>query len=180
VFALPLSADTVSALTSDEAAALQFMREEEKLAYDVYNHLFSVHKDRPFSNISSAEKRHTEAVVALMKTYGVSDNAHSQPGKFNNPELQALYDKLIELGESSREMAFVVGVIIEETDIADLDESLKKTSNPDLVRVFENLRDGSYRHLNAFQSGLKRLSKDPDAVHRKAMKAINQAGNAVT
>lgn len=148
------------------------MREEEKLAYDVYSHLFTIHKDRPFSNISSAESRHTNAILGLMQTYGVKDPGSSQQGKFHNPELQALHDTLITLGESSREMAFMVGVIIEETDIADLDASISNTSNPDLIRVYENLRAGSYRHLNAFRSGLERLSDNPEALRQKAMRAI--------
>ena len=172
VFALPASANTVSELSEEEAATLQFMLEEEKLAYDVYNHLYSVHKDRPFSNISSAEKRHQSAIRGLMKSYGITSQDNAMPGKFNDPELQSLYDNLIQLGESSREMAFMVGVIIEETDIADLDDSIKATSNANLIRVYENLRDGSYRHLNAFESGLKRLSKDPESARRKAMDAI--------
>ena len=180
VFALPVSADTISQLTAEEAASLQLMREEEKLAYDVYTHLYKIYQDRPFSNISSAEKRHTSAILGLMKTYGVDDLGNSRPGKFNNPDLQALYDKLIALGESSREMAFVVGVIVEETDIADLDESIEATDNLDLTRVFENLRAGSYRHLNAFQSWLKHLSKDPDAAHKKGMDAIGKLDTPVS
>ena len=173
VFALPTSANTVSKLSADEAASLQFMREEEKLAYDVYSHLFAIHKDRPFANISSAESRHTNAIIGLMQTYGVEDSGASQKGRFNHPELQALYDRLIALGESSREMAFMVGIIIEETDIADLDESIRNTRNPDLIRVYENLRAGSYRHLDAFTSGLKRLSDDPETVRQRAMRAIS-------
>ncbi len=180
VFALPVSANTPSSLTDAEIASLQLMREEEKLAYDVYNHLYTLYKDRPFSNISSAEERHTNAVIWLMEQYGVADTGNRQPGKFNNAELQALYDKLIELGEQSREMAFVVGVIIEETDIADLDESITATANEDLLRVFKNLRSGSYRHLNAFQSGLRRVSKDPESAHKQAMESISKPANPAT
>ncbi len=174
VFALPISANTSSGLSSEESASLQLMREEEKLAYDVYCHMYDLYKDRPFSNISSAEQRHINSVLELMGNYKVEDKGNPKPGKFNNPKLQALYDGLIELGESSREMAFVVGVIIEEVDIADLDESLKSTDNEDLTRVFKNLLDGSYRHLNAFQSGLKRLSSDPEASHKKAMDSLQK------
>lgn len=174
VFALPVSADTTPELTSEEKSSLQLMREEEKLAYDVYSHLYVIYKDRPFANISSAEEKHTNTVLWLMEKYGVEDKGSSLQGKFNNSKLQALYDKLIELGESSREMAFAVGVIVEETDIADLDDSLKNTNNPDLIRVFKNLRAGSYRHLNAFQSWLDSLSENPEATHEKVMEAIRK------
>lgn len=180
VFALPVSANTSSGLSSEEASSLQLMREEEKLAYDVYCHLYDRYKDRPFSNISSAEQRHTNAIIWLMENYNVEDKGNSNPGKFNDPKLQALYDHLIELGETSREMAFVVGIIVEETDIADLNESLEATSNHDLTRVFENLRAGSYRHLNAFQSNLKHVSKDPDAAYKKGMASLRKLTNPAT
>lgn len=177
VFALPISANTSSELSSEESTSLQLMREEEKLAYDVYCQMYNLYKDRPFSNISSAEQRHTNAVLGLMKNYKVEDEGNSKPGKFNDQKLQTLYDHLIELGKTSREMAFVVGVIVEETDIADLDASLKATTKSDLTQVFENLRSGSYRHLNAFQSNLKHVSSDPDAAYKMAMDSLKKLTN---
>jgi hypothetical protein len=162
-------------LSEDEVEGLQLMREEEKLAHDVYVQMHELHGDQPFSNISQAEERHTNAVLFLMKKYEVADTGNSSPGKFNNPELQELFDKLVALGSQSREAAFVVGVIIEEMDIADLDRALSTTENPDLIQVFGNLRRGSGNHLNAFQRNLSRVSNDPSAAYNSLREQLNKA-----
>ncbi len=155
-------------LSPEEAASLHLMREEEKLAHDVYTHLHARYGDRPFSNISQAERRHMDAVLWLMEANGIEDQGNPEPGQFSDTELQTLYAKLIDLGNQSRAHAFVVGVIIEEIDIADLDAALTATANEDLVNVFSNLRAGSRRHLQAFQRGLQRLSDDPQTLLKEA------------
>jgi hypothetical protein len=148
----------LGALTPAEADSLQFMREEEKLAHDVYVVLYDAYGDAQFGNISLSEQRHTNSVLSLMTLYGVEDTAIDEPGVFLNPVLQAMYDDLIAYGLVSRVAAFEVGVMIEETDIADLDEALSYTTNPDLIRVFSNLQAGSYNHLDAFTRGLDALT----------------------
>ena len=47
-----------------------------------------------------------------------------------------------------------LGVIIEETDIEDLENALKIAIHKDVKRVFSNLMAGSYNHLAAFESKL--------------------------
>jgi hypothetical protein len=141
-------------LTDAEANSLQFMREEEKLARDVYLALYDVYGDAPFFNIARSEQRHMDSVLALMDVYGIPDPALAEQGVFTNPDLQALYDSLMAKGMESRAAAFQVGILVEETDIADLDEALESTDNPDLVRVFSSLRRGSENHLDAFSRAL--------------------------
>lgn len=178
--ALPTSAGIPSSLDGDELAWLQQMREEEKLAYDVYSHLYGLYKDQPFANISSAEQRHINAVLWLMNEFKVADKGNPAAGHFNDPNLQALHDKLLEIGSTSREMAFAVGIIVEKLDIADLDKSISATDNQDLIRVYENLRAASYRHLNAYQRGLRRVSESPEEAEGRAMHAIRQVLNSAS
>lgn len=45
-------------------------------------------------------------------------------------------------------------MLIEETDIEDLDEALSATENPSVSRVLTNLRRGSSNHLAAFTRAL--------------------------
>ncbi len=47
-----------------------------------------------------------------------------------------------------------MGVIIEETDIEDLEKALDLTVHRDIKRVYTNLMAGSYNHLAAFESKL--------------------------
>jgi hypothetical protein len=144
-----------AALAEEEAAGLLFMREEEKLARDLYN-AFAEQWDLPiFSNIARSEQRHMDSVARLLTRYGLDDpTAGKGPGEFSDPALQALYDDLLAQGSVSVEAALAVGVLVEETDIADLDERLAMTTQPDITRVYTNLRRGSTYHLAAFQQQL--------------------------
>jgi hypothetical protein len=71
-----------------------------------------------------------------------------------NPDLQALYDSLIAQGSVSEQAAMEVGVVIEETDIADIDVMISETTESDVLAVLDSLRSGSVNHLAAFQRQL--------------------------
>ncbi len=130
------------------------MREEEKLAHDVYVTLYAQWGLPVFQNISQSEQAHTEAVKALLERYGVADPATGTVGTFSNPELQALYTDLVARGSQSLVEALKVGVAIEELDILDLQERLAQTDNADIQQVFNNLLQGSNNHLSAFTRAL--------------------------
>lgn len=147
-------ASTALALTANEAANILFMKQEEKLARDVYQVLYAKWGDITFGNIASSEQRHMDAVDNLITRYSLTDNTPAATGEFTYPELQALYDELVALGNQSLEEALAVGVLIEKTDIADLKEALKSTKERPIRNVFNNLMDGSYNHLDAFTRAL--------------------------
>ena len=130
------------------------MREEEKLAHDVYTVLYEKWQLRPFSNISQSETRHFEAVGYLLETYNLEDPACSELGKFKNRELAALYDSLVAKGSESLVAALEVGAFIEEVDINDLQELLEAEPEAQIVTVYENLLWGSKNHLRAFTRNL--------------------------
>jgi len=141
-------------LSAAEVEALQYMREEEKLAHDVYVTLFAQWGLPVFQNISQSEQAHTDAVKALLERYGLSDPASGAVGVFTNPDLQALYTDLVARGSQSLAEALIIGVEIEEIDILDLQERLAQTDNADIQQVFNNLLQGSYNHLSAFSRTL--------------------------
>lgn len=144
-------AQGVAALTAQEVADLQYLREEEKLARDVYQAMFRRWGLQIFWNISQAEQRHTDAVRYLIEAYGIADpSATTRPGEFVDAHLQQLYDSLVRTGLASSSAAIAVGVLVEETDIADLQEAMARTSRPEVVQVFGNLLLGSSHHLAAF------------------------------
>lgn len=59
----------IEELTQDEINGLLIMREEEKLAHDVYITLYNKWKLNVFQNISKSELTHTEAVKYLIERY---------------------------------------------------------------------------------------------------------------
>lgn len=142
-------------LTSDEAATLRKMREEEKLARDVYEFLYEKWNVRIFKNISASEQRHFEAIGTLLTRYAVADPANSERGVFTDTALQALYTELTAAGAGSLAAALEAGVKIEKLDIADLEAAIAATTKPDLKRVYVNLLKGSLNHLDAFESNLE-------------------------
>jgi hypothetical protein len=149
---VPASASSASGLTAAEKADLQYMREEEKLARDVYAALGAKWTDAAiFTRIAASEQRHMNAVKVVLDRYGIADSAAGKAaGRFTSPELQKLYDELVAKGSQSLQAALGVGVTIEEVDIADLEKALAETANADLERLYGNLLRGSQNHLRAF------------------------------
>ena len=144
-------------LSREEIEGLIFMREEEKLAKDVYLGLYELWGIPIFQNIANSEQNHTDAVKKLLDTFGIEDPTDTSPtGVFMNEELQNLYDDLMSLGSQSVGEALKVGGAIEEIDILDLKEYLEITRNESIRRVYENLLRGSENHLRAFVSNYER------------------------
>lgn len=143
-------------LSSDEREGLQFMREEEKLAHDVYLALHARWGQRVFSQIAQSETSHMDAVKSLLDAYGVADPAAGRAaGSFAHPELQTLYNQLVQRGQASLIEALKVGCLIEEKDIADLAaEQAQLDGEPAIDQVYEQLMCGSRNHLRAFNSNL--------------------------
>jgi hypothetical protein len=147
-------------LSDAETAGILYMREEEKLAHDVYSLLFEQWNLPIFANIASSEQTHTTAVKMLIDRYELEDPATDAPGTFSNAEIQALYDALVTEGSTSVRDALVVGAVIEEIDLLDLQDRIAGTDNEDIRLVYENLMKGSRNHLRAFVSTLARQGYD--------------------
>jgi len=146
-----------SSLSADEILWLTYMREEEKLARDVYIHQNSLWNMQVFSNIIPSEQRHMDAVKNLLDKYGLPDPAAGKPqGVFTNTYLQNLYFSLTDQGHISRIEALRTGIIVEETDIADLKIAISKAKHSDIKNVYNNLLAASYNHLSAFETNLAR------------------------
>jgi hypothetical protein len=142
-------------LTDTEKSWLTYMREEEKLARDVYIFMYEKWGSQIFSNISVSEQSHMDAIKTLLDRYGIPDPAAGKgPGVFTNQDLQDLYNALIEDGSVSLVEALEVGVVIEETDIDDLNAGIASTKRKDIRTVYNNLLQGSLNHLKAFVSNL--------------------------
>jgi hypothetical protein len=139
-------------LSQSEASSLKWIREEEMLAHDVYAYLAELYDVPVFKNITRSEMQHTEAVAGLLAKYGIEDPASDhETGKFSHPQIQSLYDKLIAQGKSSYKDAILVGLQIEDLDIADLEKAIEQeVDNEDIIFVYSNLLRGSGNHLKAF------------------------------
>ena len=154
-----------SSLTDAEIEGLQLMREEEKLARDVYATFNNEYGLRIFENISQSEGTHTNAMLELIQHFNIEDPATDTPGEFNNSSLQSLHDSLVNKGMDSPEAALRTGATIEELDIVDLRELIAETDNEDITLVYENLLKGSRNHLRAFNRVMDNYGVDYSPAH---------------
>ncbi|EGW53381.1 DUF2202 domain-containing protein [Candidatus Endoriftia persephonae] len=149
---------TSEPLSLEESEKLTFMREEEKLARDVYLTLYEQWKHPVFSNISSSEQRHMEAMERQLDNYEIVDPVMDDSiGMFTNTDLANLYAELIAKGQTSLINALMVGALIEEIDIEDLQHAIADSTHPDLTQTYENLIRGSRNHLRAFVRQIESL-----------------------
>jgi len=152
-----------SGLTKGQKADLFYLYQEEKVARDVYITLGIEYPDEStFANIQLSEQRHIEAVGRLCVKYGIDisgvDLSPANVGYFELEELQNLYDASIKAGMGDGKTlidALNVGRDIEITDILDL-ETFKDGMPSDVVRVMDNLLEGSRNHLAAFERAIVR------------------------
>lgn len=141
-------------LNQVETDYLLQMREEEKVARDVYLFLYEKWQLMPFSNISGAEQNHMDQVKAVMDAYQLADIALAERGQFDSSALQALYDDLIAKGSVSADAALSVGALVEEVDIKDLQDAIASTTNAALISMYTDLLLASENHLRAFVRNL--------------------------
>lgn len=142
-------------LSDEQKAGLVFMIEEEKLARDVYEYLYTKWNLRVFSNISKAEQQHMNAVQVILDKYSLTAPATlANRGVYEDEHLQGLYNQLTTKGNLSLVDALEVGKTIEEVDIADLKDLMESEMPRDVEIVYTNLLRGSYNHLNAFTNQL--------------------------
>ena len=141
-------------LSSPEITGILLMREEEKMAKDVYTFFYNKFNYRIFNNISKSETVHAEAMLRLITYFKLSDPSTTTAGTYSNPELQELYNKFVSEA-TTVEDALRTGAFIEEYDIADLKKLISETGNSYIIRVYSNLKRGSENHLRAFTRMLK-------------------------
>jgi len=141
-------------LFSGEETGILQMREEEKMAHDVYVNFYSTWKLPVFENISLAETSHYNAVYTLITAYGLTDPSTGVAGTFTNPTIGELYAKLIAAGAASAVEALKTGAYIEECDILDLEKLIAATENPAVIQIYGSLLSGSRNHLRSFVSTL--------------------------
>ena len=156
----------IAKLTGQQKEDLIFMYQEEKMARDVYKTLGDIWGANIFYNIQNSEQKHMDAIKSLLEKYSIPVPVIDETGVFENAELQDLYNQLVEQGKTSLEEAYNVGVLIEETDIEDLQAKIVGVPD-DINTVYSNLLNGSYHHLNAFNRMLDNLSSQTTGGNQK-------------
>ena len=156
------------------------MREEEKLARDVYLALGTMYPDSViFGKIDDSEQRHTMSVKAMIENYGHEDpNTNDNIGVYTGEDygwyFTEKYNLLVSRGSISELEAMYVGAFIEELDMMDINQCPKVivetdnginevtecgkiyTDNSDIVRLYDSLLDGSDSHLEGYVKNIEK------------------------
>lgn len=102
-----------------------------------------------------------DAVSAVLNDKEIANPvATSEIGVFHNTEIAKLYESLVAQGSTSIEEAFLVGAIIEDLDIYDLQRSIEASEDEVEIWVYNNLLRGSESHMRAFVRQLDRYGLD--------------------
>ncbi|MEZ5016281.1 MAG: DUF2202 domain-containing protein [Flavipsychrobacter sp.] len=152
----PQQTTQTATLSDAEKAALSFLREEEKMARDVYDALLVSHPAMTFlSNIRGSEQKHMDAVKNLLDQYGIADPiGNNAAGVFTNADIQQLYNTLVAKGQKSELDAVIVGLTIEDMDIKDLQDAISKATQDNIKTVYGNLQKASKNHMREFYTQL--------------------------
>jgi len=163
--------------TQELIDTLSYMGNEERLAYDVYNRLYTEWGTQQFINIASqSEINHIQAVQAIIQKYSLDETEgftntdlpalnysettveEMEAGTYDISKIQGLYEDLTAAGMVSEIEALKVGCTVEVVDITDLNsyiEVAETAQADDVLETFTFLRSGSYTHYWAFDNGLK-------------------------
>ena len=147
-----LDTNTLDQWTID---AILLLREEEKLARDVYL-TFSWWYDLPvFPNIARSEQQHMNLVALLLDRHGLDDPAEGNGiGEFTNEWVQGVFDLLVEMGAESLVKALWAGAFIEDVDIYHLEHILDHSNFDDVNLIVQNMVAGSRNHMRSFIGAL--------------------------
>ena len=158
-----------------ERTAVMRIREDEKLARDVYTTLGRKWDLPVFDNIALAEQNHMDHVALLITRYELKDPVVDDvTGAFTDPELAALYAKLVAKGEASLEGALQVGATIEDLDLFDLQKMIDASDNQDIHLVANNLAKGSRNHIRAFTKVMSKKGYQAYAAQYLTQEKVDQ------
>ena len=156
------------------------MREEEKLARDVYMKLGGMYPDHPiFGKIDDSEQTHTDAVKAMIEKYGLEDpNTNDNVGVYTGEDygwyFTEKFNLLVERASLSELEALYVGAFIEELDMMDINQCPQVivdtenginditecgkiyTDNADVSNLYASLLDGSDSHLEGYVRNIEK------------------------
>ncbi len=173
-----MPATAQAALDYNEETHLIFMREEEKLARDVYLTLSNMYPNAPifFQIGDGAEQTHTDTMASKIAQFGLTDpnpNTNNLPGSigiFTGADygwyFTEKYNYLITAGAQSELDALYIGAFIEELDMHDIvmcptvitetkgipeDQcGLNYTDENPLINSYGSLLSGSESHLRSY------------------------------
>jgi hypothetical protein len=146
-----------NALTAREVEGILFIREEEKVARDLYQAFYDEFNLTVFSDLARSEQSHMDSIKIAVDKYGLEDPVIEEQGVFTNQTLKQMYEQLLASGKQSEEDALKASATFEEISIIDLEKELNVTKSEDVRLIYEGLLAGSRKHLRSYVRDLQEL-----------------------
>ena len=143
-------------LTDDEFDDVQQLREEEKLARDLFSDAYAHYGLPVFNDIARSEQQHMDVVLKILDSYGMIDSATERPGKYNNWDIQGLYDGFATAVRKSKADALLAGAAVQDMEIEDIGTFLSRTAQSDIAVVYKDLLCESRNHLRTLSTQITR------------------------
>ncbi len=143
-------------LTQNELKYLIFMREEEKLARDLYLEMYGLWRLSVFKSIAEEEQDHMDAMLNLLRIYQIPDPIQAdRPGQYVNASLLNLYYSLSQQGKVSARDALKACALQEEINMTDLNKANAASFQPMIKDTYSELHKDSTNHLRSFAHALE-------------------------
>lgn len=136
-------------LSADEIEFLFAIREDEKVARDLYTSFSALYPASvQIAKIKTAEDSHIACIEAVLDYYEISYPAMTATGVFEDAERQALYNDLVDKSATLLETFGTMAVIEEETVLA-YKSVQSEITNENISLVVANMIKASSNHLKA-------------------------------
>ncbi len=157
--AIPVAnVNNIGGPTTVEQQNLVFMREEEKLAWDLYREMHQIWGLSVFKSVSGEEKEHMKKMLGLLQMYNIPDPVQGDvPGRYVNVYISDIYQSLSQQGRRSVQDALKVCALQEEINILDLIRVSQSATQPKVLEVYAELQRNSISHLRSFAHSLEIL-----------------------
>lgn len=145
-----------SNLSQQDISWLTRMREEEKLARDIYISFWNKWGNDAFVNTSKSEQTHMDYVKVILDRYWIDDPIKDDSvWIFSFYAMKKLYDDFVFKWNKSLLDAFILSADAESLDILDASDLLQQTKNKDIMELYNNLIIWSRSHLRAYVENIK-------------------------
>ncbi|RFO96418.1 hypothetical protein DIC66_14055 [Rhodoferax lacus] len=140
-----------TAMSTEAAASLAFMREQQQLLFEIYDLDVSVWNLPLFTNLRESASTTSESAKLLLDRYQQADPMYGLPsGTFKSPEFQALYEKFANVTRENLIEALTVSIEMEELNVRELsDQKAQVVNNADVLIIYDSVLKASIGRLVA-------------------------------
>ncbi|OGH86743.1 MAG: hypothetical protein A2493_02130 [Candidatus Magasanikbacteria bacterium RIFOXYC12_FULL_33_11] len=134
--------------TQGDIMSLPYMYESEKMAEDLFFAWDETYDLPVFASLSESHAVQRENLAAVMGSLQVDLSvAALEDESFKDATVQALFDKLLPIGDEMRVKAYTSGLLLEESIIKNINTYLERGIDGLSKTTFEALREASSKNM---------------------------------